>query len=1049
MGKITLKFIAVLVCILSLASAQAQEIRGVVKDKTGLGLPGANVRVVERAGVGTVADLDGYFQLTNLKPGSITLEFSFIGYETQLAKVDLAATGSRTVDITLVESINQLDEAVVVGYGVQRKRDVTGSIVSLSSKDITETPTQSFESSIQGKAPGVQVITGSGLAGSASVIRIRGIASISAGGDPLYVIDGIPITQDYFLKGNGGAMNNNPLASINPQDIESMEILKDAAATAIYGSRGANGVILITTKRGKKGALKFGFSTSLGFSKPTKRPNMLNAQEYLQLYQEAWVNDGNVGTPTGLQGGLSWAEANRNNTDWVDNTIGTGFKQNYDFNVQKGTKDYNFYAGVSYSNNESYLIGNSYTRFSGRLNGDYRFSDKLKVSLGTSLSQGINNRIDAAWSGGLGAAMSTALPYFPIYWDKDVYRQGTSAGDSVLQHAKGDYWLEGGVGNNPVAVRDLKTWRQTETRSISTASINYAPIKNLNIIYSVSYDFMNINEDFFYDQQWLNKVDGIADSALSGGRAERYPLVTRNFSNFLTGSYDWQLNDENSFTFLLGSEYQQSTVSTKSIIQGDGLTNTVTNVSGPFYENADLRENAVFDSTQLTDNVRFLSFFGRVNYKLKNKYLVQLVLRSDGSSKFGPDERYGFFPSFGLGWIMSEEEWLKRNRYITFLKLKTSIGFTGNASIPTDSWRGVYQRNGFSYNGQAISYIDKRENPDLRWEDSRVFDVSLQFGLFQDRITGEIAYYNKFSSGVFIGVELPRAQGFGTNIFTDNIADILNTGVEFQIKSNNVVERDFSWSTNFNIAYNYNEIVSLGGYTEDAVSAGTNDTRAIVGQPVGTNYLVRFAGVDPENGRPVYLDIDGQETYDWDPADRVPVGSVLPDAVGGIGNDLRYKQIDLSFLFVFTIGGNLYDSSSKRQLGPVDEWNKTPQIYDRWQKPGDDAKYPRLTTDVENYGASNPFINTDQWLYDGSYLRLRNIILGYTFKREAIKRLKLQSLRLTFTATNVLTFTKFPGLDPEIARDFENPADRNMSPNITYLTPPQEQSYLIGLNMTF
>ena len=414
--------------------------------------------------------------------------------------------------------LEKLDEFVVVGYGVQRKRELTGSIVKLSTKDITDIPAPSFENAIQGKAAGVQVVTGSGLAGSGSVIRIRGISSISAGGDPLYVIDGIPITDNYFVKGNSGAMNNNPLSSLNPNDIESVEILKDAASTGIYGSRGANGVILITTKRGKDAKkLKFTYSNLVGIARPTRLPNMLNSQQYLQLYEEAWVNDGNTGVPT-LPGGISWEDAQNTNTNWVDQTVGTGFKHRHDLAVQKGTEKYNFYTGFSFDKNESYLIGNSYERMSGRINGDVKLLKNLDLSLSTSLSRGTNNRIDAAWSGGLGSAMSTALPIYPVYNDDGTFFNG---------------------GSNPVRQRELKTWRNRELRSINNINLTFKPIKNLFFNFSGGYDYMQITEDIFEDPQLLNLTSA------DGGKAQRYPTKVNNYNGFATANYIYDVNKNN------------------------------------------------------------------------------------------------------------------------------------------------------------------------------------------------------------------------------------------------------------------------------------------------------------------------------------------------------------------------------------------------------------------------------------------------------------------------------------------------------------------------
>jgi hypothetical protein len=383
------------------------------------------------------------------------------------------------------------------------------------------------------------------------------------------------------------------------------------------------------------------------------------------------------------------------------------------------------------------------------------------------------------------------------------------------------------------------------------------------------------------------------------------------------------------------------------------------------------------------------------------------------------------------------------------LKVKTSYGINGNANIPDYQRWGTFSRRGNGYNGQEFIFPTRLENPDLRWETVRTFDLSLEFGLFKDRITGEIAFYDKLANDVLLDVLVQQSTGFSN--YWDNVGTILNRGVEFSIRSRNIVGEKFQWTTEFNIARNYNEIVDIGPYTEDAVSGGTNDTRVVVGSPVGTNFLVRHAGVDAETGRPIYLDINGNPTFDWDPANRVPVGSVLPDAVGGITNSFRYKNIDMSFMVVFFIGADIYDSSSKRQLGSFDSegWNHRTDHFDRWRQPGDVALYPRLTTNPAMHGSGTPWINTDLWLHDGSYARLRNVTLGYTIPNSKLEKYKIKGFRVYANAINLLTFTRFPGLDPEIARDFENATDRNMSPNITYLTPPQERMYNVGVSLNF
>jgi len=1005
-------------------SASAQVIKGRLLDETNLGLPGASV-VVASQGTGGTTDNSGNFAVTVRPADNMVVEIRYLGYTTQKRTVSVAK--GQTVDlgaIKLAPEQNNLDEVVVVGYGVQRRREVTGSIVKLDAKKLDDMPTPSFESAIQGKAAGVQVITGSGVAGSGSLIRVRGVASVSSGGDPLYVVDGIPITQDYFITGNGGAFNNNPLASLNPNDIENIEILKDAASTSIYGSRGANGVILITTKRGKGDKLTWNFSTRLGTSDPTRRPEMLNSSEWLQLYKEAWTNDGKVGVPE-LPANLTWAEAQATNTDWVDQTITTGFKQRYDLSVQKATKKYNIYGGVSYDLNDSYLRGNSYERLSGRVNGDYKLSDKLSIGLGTSLARGRNNRVDNAWSGGLGAAMSTALPIYPIY------------------NPDGTFWLDAGANNNPVAVRELKTWRIQELRSISNASLTYNPTKLLTLKATGAYDYMNLTEDVFEPGSFSNQA--------TSGTATRTPRHVRNWNANVTAAYLHRLDSSNVFTYLIGSELQSYYRFREAFSTGNGTTsNSIQNATGTFYQDDVIRNDNPFDTIIPEERYTFASWFGRVNYAYQDKYLAQLVLRADGSSKFGPNKRIGFFPSLSVGWIMSEEDFLRPVEWLNYLKFKASIGYTGNAAFPGDQWRGTWGRGTVGYNGSPILYPINYENPNLQWENSRVIDFGVEFGLFRDRVTGEIAYYDRFSDQILLSISVPRSTGFSN--YWDNVAEIVNRGFEFSIKTRNLVG-DLGWTTEFNIASNYNELLSIGGYSADAVGGGTNDTRVIVGEPVGTNYLVRFSHVDPENGRPVYLDINGDPTYEWTPDDRVAVGDVLPDVVGGINNTFTYGGFDFSFLFAFVMGGDIYDSSSKRQLGSMSLgdglWNHTPHIYDRWQQPGDQSKYPKLTTLNSELGSTTPWINTNLWLHDGSYLRLRNVQLGYNFPTEQVNRWRLDRMRVYVVATNLLTFTKYPGLDPEIARDFENATDRNMSPNITYLTAPQERTFSLGIDLSF
>ena len=573
-------------------SLVAQTVTGTVVDEYNEALPSVVVAVENQSG--TMTDYNGQYTL-NLPKGTYNITYSFIGYEPITKPVSVQ--GNKVVNVAMKLSQTQLNEVVVVGYGVARKRDLTGSVVSLKSKELTDIPTPSFENAIQGKAAGVQVITGSGIAGSGSMVRVRGVASISAGGDPLYVVDGIPITQDYFLNGNRGGFNTNPLATINPNDIESVEILKDAAATGIYGSRGSNGVILITTKRGNSKKLTYNFSARTGISAPTALPNMASKEEYLQLYEEAWVNDGNVGVPELPGNRMSWAEAQAiEGTDWIQETIRTGVKQGYDFSASKGFKGGNFYTGLSYNDNHSYLAGNSYERISGRFNVDYNLASNLKLGISTSISRGINNRIDAAWSGGFGEAMSRALPIYPVRYAEDEY----DADGNVVASA-GDYWLKGGVSLNPVAQRALKDWTAIEDRTINNITLDYKVSDAWTLRGQGAFDYMHF-EDHIWEKPGYDPTYKDSEGNLLG-RANMYTYSVWNTSGNATANYIKDIGKNHHINWLIGSEYQYN-----RILRWDGYYDS--EATGQIRETGQY----VNDPLSYLEEYAFASAFTRLNY---------------------------------------------------------------------------------------------------------------------------------------------------------------------------------------------------------------------------------------------------------------------------------------------------------------------------------------------------------------------------------------------------------------------------------------------------
>ncbi|OSZ81047.1 hypothetical protein CAP36_07365 [Chitinophagaceae bacterium IBVUCB2] len=1017
---------AVLCTLLLLFSAAAfsqnKTITGKITDsRDGSAMSGATVTAKgTRTGVQTNAD--GSFSIS--VPSSVTtLVVSSVGYASQ----EVSITGT-TVNVSLVGTNTALNEVVVIGYGTQRRKDVTGAITKVSGDKLNTIVSPSFESALQGKAPGVQVLQGNGLAGSGSVIRIRGVGSITASGDPLYVVDGIPIISDQFSRSNAGAMNQNPLASINPSDIESIEILKDAGATGIYGSRGANGVILITTKRGKSGKMSFNYSTRLGAATYAKRQEFANTSEWLQLRQEAWENDGKVGQAD-LPGGYTYATASQNNTDWWDLLTQVGFINEHNLSMTQGTEKLKTFANLSYSNNEGYIKTNSYQRLSARLNMDYKILDNLKVSLTSGYNRGTNKRVSAAWDGGIGDAMSSALPFYTPY------------------NPDGSYFVNGA---NPVRKIQETKRREVNERYIGGLSFEYEPVKNLFVRANGSIEYIKGLDNIFETANWINNPDS--------GYAKAFPYWGNNKNGNVTVNYLKDIGQNHKFNFLLGAEANE-------YVQKSYLFEIGQFANEPFWKNPDVykkrrdffiqqRESQTPpQATEKSDGeYTFNSFFGRINYSFKEKIALQLTARVDGSSKFGTNNKHGFFPAASAAWTLSEEEFIKNLNFVNFLKLRASFGIVGNASIGSGNYYDNYRQGGTPYNGTPTLYLNNLGNPNLAWEELQNVDVAVEFGLFGSKLTGELAYYNKQTTSTILNPGLPPSTGvpnINRNLFDSRV---LNEGLELSLNYKIINKPTTKWSVGGNISRNYNEVLNweLG---PDAVSGGTNDTRVVEGYPLGVNYLVRYFGVDAADGLPIWLDKDGKQTKTFSLDHRVFAGSVMPDYIGGFNTAAEYKGFDLSVLFTYVIGGNIYDNSGKYQFMGVSKknWNFREDFYDRWTMPGDVAKYPRLTTDATNYPGlpSEDQFNSTMFLHDASYLRLRELSLGYSLKRSVLDKWKIRSLKFYLSGSNLLTFTKYPGGDPEITRDFENPQDRNLSPNVTYLTAPTQKTFVFGINLGF
>ncbi|MFN4892851.1 MAG: SusC/RagA family TonB-linked outer membrane protein [Bacteroidota bacterium] len=1016
--------------------AQDRTIDGKVLDsRTGNGLAGVSV-TASSSKRGTQTGADGSFKI-NVTAADKSLLISSIGFVAQ----EISIQETAPIVVRLVFSESTMGEVVVVGYGTQRRKELTGSIAKVTSDKIANVPAPSFESALAGKAAGVQVITSGGAAGSGAIIRIRGISSVSVPGDPLYVIDGLPIDATYLNTNtrNRLGQDRNPLANINPDDIESIEILKDAGAAGIYGSRGANGVVLVTTKKGKGNKLRVNYDARTGINTYAVKPKYVDKNTWLALRQEAWELDGNTGLQQGLpgkQGGFPLSQAlNSPGTDWWDLATRTGYSQSHNLAVSKNFGKLALYGSTNFSQNRSYIVGNDFTRYGVLVNADYKITNDLTISGKVQLNQARYNLLNNAWNGGLGLAMSTGLPYYPVFNPDSSYFRTDGFGTT---------W-DFNSGNNLVAQRDNASYRSDEGRQIYSTSLTYKGIKNLTLSVSGQYEQSN-NYWYGYRNAFiLNRLP----SNTFGLAEENHDRYTNYWLNS-TLSYNLEINKDHRLNILAGAEYQDQQTENKYV--------DVQAAEGPIYDGGKNNEYDSLKAARMFNTnfqKRFQSFMGRVNYSFKSRYIAQFSIRRDASSVFRGNNRFAYFPTASAAWIISDESFMAGVKgTLSFLKLRASWGQTGSSNIPWNAGYPSVTLQGPTYNGVVSIVRNNLGNPNLRWETTNNYDLALEYGFLKNKITGEIGVYRKRTSDLLLEVPVNLYNGIGGTQW-QNQGLVVNEGIEFSINTTNIQKRHFSWTTSLNLSHNYNEVINIGSLLPDAIGGGTNETRIVPGYPIGTIFTVRYLGVDPADGLPIYLDRNGKQTKVLNVnsvgGDKVPVGSNLPDLIGGLTNTFRYKDFELSSLFTFQKGGKIWDNSGKRSMGFITDW----QIYsfyvgNYWRKPGDVAKYPRPTLRGYPGVEGNPWSNNSSiQVFDADFLRLKELTLSYHLPKEFMRKLKMASGKVFFSGYNLLLFTEYPVGDPEGGRDGENDAARNQSPNANFLNLPQQKSFTVGFNLSF
>lgn len=986
MRKQKLLFLCLLSVYHTIAFAQTN-IEGVVLDaNSSQPVPNATI-IVKGSNTGTTSDAKGVFNLAAAGSGK-TLVISAIGYVTQ----EMVAANAMRVLLVSAGAAN-LDEVVVVGYGTKIKRDVTAAISRVTAKDFQNQPVSTFEQALQGRTSGVFINSGSGKLGQGLKIRVRGISSITADQQPFVVIDGIPVVNQSL---GSSAEPDNPLASLNPDDIESIEVLKDASSSAIYGARASNGVLLVTTKSGKQGKTKVNLNISNGWSNPTRIQKFLNPDQYRELFTAAAANV-EYDAAEEFEAETGTDDWNKNyNTNWAEAAFQQGYIKQYDASISGGDSKTRFLLSGSYNDQKGIIIGNKLVRITGRLNADHTINKIFKIGANISLSKNANFRVpsDNAFSNPV--QLNALPPIQPMYADDGLLNQSTIYYNNLIE-------LE---GNN----RNLsKTYR-----TISSAFVEVNLLSNLKFRSQNGIDWINLQEDDFLGRRTLD------------GAPEGYSYSNQVTSSIFTTSntLSWFKNYEHTdLDALAGIEYQK----------GNRGGASVTGLAFPSDYFTRIANAAIISAGSSTaTQFRFMSYFFKASAKLNDKYLLGASIRADGSSRFNKDKPYGIFPAASVGWIISEENFLKNNNVLSFFKLRASYGRTGNAEIGNFPRQTLFTSSSYaSLSGLVTSQIG---DPTLAWEQTDQFDAGLDFGFFKNRISGEIDYFVKKTNGLLLDVPLPAVNGF--TVITKNVGDMVNKGWEFVLNADVVRAADFKWTSSFNISTYRNEVTKL---VSPIYPTSRNISRLAVGSPFGEFYTRKYMGVDPQNGDALYMKADGSSTNDYSISVDTVVGNPNPDYYGGWNNKFSYKGIELEALCQFVKGGDIYNIAGLFQSANGDYFdNQTIDQLNYWKKPGDitDVPQPRL---YDGNGTNK----SSRWVQDGSYFRLKSVVLSYNLPKSVLNRIKVDNIKVFVSGQNLITLTKYKGYDPEVNTQFVGSVNLGHD----FYTPPLARTFAVGVNI--
>lgn len=1031
-------------------------ITGTVCDEKGETLQGVSITVKGTSKAATTDD-HGKFQISADDERPV-LVFSFIGYKT----LETAVKSSKSLNIILSSESKSLTDVVVVGYGTQTKAEFTGSSARVSGTSLRDLPVQSFDQGLAGKAAGVSIAQPNGVLNNAPVIRIRGVNSISLSSYPLIVVDGIPINTGNS-SGNT-AVANNPLGDINPADIETINVLKDAASTAIYGSRAAAGVILITTKSGKTGKPRVSYDGWTGLTEAVRLPELLNAEQFMLIKNEAVLNSkilsnnqSNAAVPSASFFPSYNADSSIVNTNWFDEVYRKGISQNHSVSISGGSESTKYYFSTNYSNQKGILKGNEFTRKAARFNIDHKVTAWFKLAANVSYNNSLNLSPQTGSLEG-NAFQLTAIARLATLSAPNVY----------AVKPDGSYNLSAtntlGMGANtvssnfynPAALLAYNNYSSENDRIISNFSGDITFAKDL--VYRLSYGVDRLK---IQNKSFESSVHGPGFAA--GGSANNNSILIDNWNLTNTLSYKKSIAELHTFSLLAGYDVQKFNNSSWGA-QRTGLADAFFDS----YQGAFLNIIPGTTNNSLSEKA-FASTFGRISYDFDKKYFLTINYRRDGNSALGAGKKYGTFGGVSGGWAISDEQFYKSLPFtdvVTSIKLRASWGKVGNGNL-ANNYGSLSLYNSALYGSVPTFAFSQGGNSDLGWETSKQTNIGADIGLLKDRITLDLTYYNNNVDGLILNVPQSPSKGIPGNAILQNIGAMFNRGFEAGISATITRSEKFSWTSNVNYTYNKNRVTDLFGEgseivgTTSASAETTNITR--VGYSVGSLYGAKTDGVNPENGQRIFINKAGERvqynhsvpsgqsrwTYlDGKPAKALSVndyyilGNALPTFYGGFINNIKYGNFDLAINFTYS-GGNYIQNGTKGTWRDQRFWNNTTEVLTRWTTPGQVTNIPRLVIgDLLSNGSSFPISENVE---KADFIRLQSASLGYRLHAHILGRSGISSVRVYAQVLNAFLITRYTGQDPDISVN----GNTNTTPGVDKNSVPQGRTFTAGLNIGF